>query len=176
MTAEAFQNLFLTGFMGAGKSTVGRLLAELLGCPFIDLDDVIVAREQRAIADIFATDGEPYFRTCETEALQSLDPQITAVYATGGGIVTRAENRDLMRRLGQILYLDASWPTLKQRLQHSVDRPLISQGRDWAEVERLWQQRQPCYLDADMIIATGGLSPQQVAQTIFKRMTPGRST
>lgn len=174
MTAEGLKTLFLTGFMGAGKSTVGRLLADLLGCPFIDLDGVIVARERRPIADIFATDGEPYFRTCETEALQRIDPQVTAVYATGGGIVTRTENRDLMRRCGKILYLDASWPTLKRRLEHSVDRPLISQGKDWAEIERLWRQRQPCYQDADMIIATDGLSPKQVAQTIIRRITPDR--
>ncbi len=166
MDLERRQNIFLTGFMGAGKSTVGHALAQLIGCPFRDLDSMIVEKEKRSISEIFATDGEVYFRNCETDILKSLNEQNSAIYATGGGIVTREENRALMRHKGRIIYLKTGWAVLQERLKNSVDRPLVDTAGCWSELDQLLQRRQPFYLDADFIVDTDGSNPIQVAQKI----------
>lgn len=152
--------------MGAGKSTVGQILAEMLNKPFIDLDARIVEREQRTIARIFAEDGEDYFRDCESSLLNALEGQPAAVFATGGGMVVREVNRVAMARLGQTVYLYASWPNLKERLLSSVDRPLIDHGRNWTELKSLWEKRQAFYRKADIIVRTDGLVPLDVARNI----------
>lgn len=110
------RNIFLTGFMGAGKSTIGRRLARRLGYRFADLDELIAAREGRSIAEIFAAQGEAYFRDCEAAVLAEQTTADQVVFATGGGIVGRAENRAMMRQLGSVVYLRAAWSTLEQRL------------------------------------------------------------
>lgn len=162
--------------MGAGKTTVGRLLAELLQYRFVDLDEMIVARENRPIKTIFSEAGEGYFRDCETAVLAGLDPVHTAVYATGGGIIMREENRRAMRNLGRIVYLQSAWPTLQERLLTSTQRPLVDPEKGWDDVEALWSKRQPYYQDADLVIVTDGLTPLQVAQRIVselrERVTP----
>ena len=163
-------NVFLTGFMGAGKTTVGRSLAELTGCPFHDLDSMIVQREKRSIAEIFAADGEEYFRNCETVVLSTLKKQDRAVYATGGGIVMRDKNRAMMRSIGRIVYLHADWETLRGRLQGSVDRPLVDQATGWHDLEQLWLSRLPDYQDADLVVDTDASTPLQVAQKIVSRL------
>jgi len=172
MQPKIKQHIFLTGFMGAGKSTVGKLLADLLQCAFIDLDEMIVQREGRSIAEIFSANGESYFRDCETAILMELNCQPTAVYATGGGLVVRDENRAQMQQLGRIVYLKAGWPTLKGRLQSSVDRPLVTPTRDWVRLKDLWISRQAFYEAADLVIDTDGLTPLQVAQKIVSGLTP----
>ena len=159
-------NIFLTGFMGAGKSTVGQLLADQLNTPFIDLDAMIVQRENRTIAEIFSADGEGYFRDCETSILKALHQQATAVYATGGGIVERDENRREMKAIGRVIYLKTGWPTLRSRLQQSVDRPLVDPERGWHDVEALWAKRQVFYEEADIIVETDGLTPLEVTEKI----------
>ncbi len=157
--------------MGAGKTTVGQLLAEILHKSFIDLDARIVEREQRAIASIFADDGEDYFRNCETSLLMGLDGEQAAVYATGGGMVVREVNRDAMTSLGKIVYLYASWTTLKERLQSSADRPLVEQKSNWGELKTLWDKRQVFYRQADIIVKTDGLAPLEVARNIADQLS-----
>lgn len=171
MQSKMLNNIFLTGFMGAGKSTVGKLLSGLLNCAFIDFDDMIVQRESRTIGEIFAVDGEGYFRDCETAILKDLRHQPPVVYATGGGLVIRDGNRSLMKSLGQIVYLKTSWSTLKTRLSHSEGRPLVSPERNWDNVKDLWIKRQPFYEDADIVVDTDGLTPLQVAQKILSELT-----
>ena len=164
------QNIFLTGFMGAGKTTAGHALARLTGCLFHDLDSMIVAKEKRSIAEIFKTDGEDYFRHCETMVLSGLKEQDAAVYATGGGIVMRVENRALMRCKGRIIYLHANWETLRGRLQGSVDRPLVDQATGWYDLEQLWLSRLPDYQDADIVVDTDAITPLQVAEKIVSQL------
>lgn len=159
-------SIFLTGFMGAGKSTTGKCLAELLGYEFVDLDQKIVAREGRSIADIFSSEGEKYFRDCESRLLASLSKEATSVYATGGGIVEREANRAMMRQKGLIVYLNASWDTLRERLHRSKDRPLVNQDKGWDTVSQLWSNRQSFYQDADIIVETDGRKPFEVASDI----------
>jgi len=164
------QNIFLTGFMGAGKSTVGHALATLTGCPFYDLDSLIVDKEQRSIADIFKTDGEEYFRNCETNVLSALNEEKNAVYATGGGIVLREENRSLMRGTGRVIYLRTRWDTLCERLKDSVDRPLVDPAKGWYDLEQLWLHRKPLYHDADLIVDTDGITPREIAEKIVSML------
>ena len=168
MKNNVMQNIFLTGFMGAGKSTTGRILAETIGCPFHDLDSMIVDRERRSIAEIFKTDGEEYFRDCETDLLSELPAEKSAVYATGGGIVLREVNRELMRSRGRIIFLRTSWHTLRERLLDSVDRPLVDREKGWKDLEQLWLHRLPLYRDADLIVDTDGITPEQVAKRIAR--------
>lgn len=172
MQRQINTTIFLTGFMGSGKSTVGKLLAGLLGCPFVDLDDLIEQREHRLIADIFATDGEPYFRDCESTVLQELSQHPATIYATGGGLVVRNENRRQLASLGTVVYLKASWPVLKQRLQQSAARPLVNKAKDWENVKDLLSQRQRYYEQAAFIVDTDNLTPLQVAQKIAVELTP----
>ena len=171
MQSALSKNTFLTGFMGSGKSTVGKLLSGLLKCPFVDLDEVIVHQEKRTIAEVFASEGELYFRDCETAVLKALPGRPASVYATGGGLVVRDENRQLMGKQGQVVYLKTSWPVLKQRLRKSADRPLVNNSEDWGNVERLLLQRQSLYECADIVIETDGLTPLQVANKIIAELT-----
>jgi len=170
MGAKRSKNIFLTGFMGAGKTTTGKALAARLQCDFVDLDQVVVDRENRTIAEIFATDGETYFRDCETQLLLDLNRENPAVYATGGGIVERPENRNQMRSEGLVIYLNARWSTLKQRLAGSTERPLAGPGHSWDDVERLWKKRQDMYQEADIMVETDDLTPAQVAERIVDLM------
>jgi shikimate kinase len=166
MPQQTAISIFLTGFMGAGKTTVGQLLADILKLPFVDLDARIVLREQRSIADIFSVEGESYFRDCETALLEQLKEEPTAVYATGGGIVVREANRNAMTDMGCVVYLHTSWTTLQNRLQHSVGRPLVDHDKEWDELKSLWDKRQEFYSKADIIVQTDGLTPPEVARNI----------
>ena len=170
MSKEYFKSVFLTGFMGVGKSTVGRLTADLLNIPFVDLDERIVQREKRAIATIFAEDGEEYFRDCETDLLGELKEEVSAVYATGGGIVVREVNRKAMSSIGKIVYLSATWATLQNRLENSIDRPLVTLEKNWDALKTLWVKRQTFYSEADIIITVDGLAPSEVARNILDEL------
>ena len=154
--------------MGVGKSTVGQIVAIKSGCDFIDLDTVIVERENKTIPEIFAEDGENYFRECEAKVLKSLLTSPPAVIATGGGVVLRKANRDFMRETGLIIYLKASWPVIKNRLSGSTDRPLVNPETGWVSVENRLAERQQYYADADYVIDTDMLSPEQCAAEILK--------
>ena len=166
MQTKETTHLFLTGFMGSGKTTVGKVLADLLEYPFVDLDEQIVRSENRPITTIFETDGEGYFRDCESAALTRTCQQKKFVCATGGGIVERDENRQRMKNCGQVVYLKTDWAILQSRLQESSGRPLVDSDKCWHKVKALWVKRQPLYSDADLIIETGNQNPLQVARKI----------
>jgi shikimate kinase len=176
MNSRLLENVFLTGFMGVGKTTVGRLLAELLNCPFADFDEMIVQREKRPIAEIFSDSGESYFRNCESKLLYELDAFPCKVYATGGGIVMREKNRTAMRNLGKIVYLNSPWPALQARLIRSKERPLVDPKKGWVEVKKLWVKRQPFYADADLVVLTEGCGPLQVAEKIAEDLIGNRTS
>jgi shikimate kinase len=99
-----------------------------------------------------------------------LNEEKNAVYATGGGIVLREENRILMRGTGRIIYLRSRWDTLRERLKDSVDRPLVDLAKGWSDLEQLWRQRIPLYQDADLIVDTDGITPRQVAEKIVSML------
>lgn len=166
MTPKA-QNIILIGFMGAGKTTVGQILANLVGLRFIDLDAEIIRLAGRSIPEIFAHDGEDCFRDLESQALSLLADQQHIVLATGGGIVGRPTNWELMRRLGRIIYLQVPWEALRQRLSSSSGRPLAHVDSGWDQVQQLYERRLPLYQQADIVV-DGGKCGQRVAESILR--------
>lgn len=163
-------NIFLTGFMGAGKSTVGRRLARRIGCGFADLDSLIVERERCPITEIFATKGEAYFRDCEAAVLAEQALARNMVFATGGGIVGRADNRETMKRSGQVVYLRAQWATLAARLAKGRGRPLADADHGLESARSLWESRLAWYEEANLIVDTDGLGVDEVVGMIVARL------
>jgi len=160
--------IILTGFMGTGKSSVGRVLAGLLGWAFIDLDEVIVSESGKSINEIFATQGEPYFRSVESDCLERVLNSGVAVVASGGGVVISGSNRKLMRDKGFVVNLVAPLPVLLSRLSGANDRPLIAVDDSVKRVEKLMEERKHFYDDADIRIDTGNKSVEDVAAEILR--------
>ena len=157
----------LTGFMGSGKTTVGKVLADFLGCPFMDLDDLVVKKAGKSIPDIFAQDGEPAFRQLEAQVLRKTVEKYaesTAVLALGGGAVLAPASAALLHEKTVCIYLRASLETLLTRLEgETAGRPLA----DASLADRL-AAREPIYEEtAHVIIDTDGLSPDEVADEII---------
>lgn len=137
--------IYLVGFMGAGKTTVGRALAKRLDWRFEDIDERIERAEQRDVATIFRQSGEAYFRARERQALTDLLPSRGVVVATGGGTAVDPSNRALMERDGAVAWLDAPFARLADRIPSDGRRPLAT---DRAEMERLYNQRLAAYAQA----------------------------
>ena len=159
--------LILTGFMGSGKSSVGRVLAKRLACPFIDLDNEIVVAAGRTINEIFAQDGEQAFRRQETICLEKVLQLGRSVIATGGGIVIAAENRSLMRARGIVVNLEVSLSQVLERLHGATDRPLFNGSDPANSVKLLMDGRKQFYAEADIRIDTDGKSVEDVAAEIL---------
>ncbi|GFE60857.1 shikimate kinase [Geobacter sp. AOG2] len=159
--------LILTGFMGAGKSSIGRLLAGKLKCPFIDLDAEIVAVAGRSINAIFAEEGEAVFRVLESSCLEHALHRGGAVIATGGGAVIADANRALMRASGVVVNLTAPFDRIMERLSGATDRPLYAGDDPATRAKTLLEQREQFYNDADIRIDTDGKSVEDVAAEIL---------
>ena len=166
------RHLFLTGFMGAGKTTVGQALADNLDMLYVDLDALIVESVGKSIKSIFSEDGESAFRDVETSCLKSLSGTASAVVATGGGIVGRLENLKFMQNNGTTIYLSAEWNTLKQRLEGTTDRPLIDKDNNWVATKELFLGRCPLYEQADLVIKTDQRTVQEIVDEIRKYAQP----
>jgi shikimate kinase len=160
--------ILLTGFMGSGKSSVGRVLAKRLGCVFIDLDEEIVSTAGRPINEIFSQDGEQHFRCLESAALEKVLGCPASVIATGGGVVIKDENRRRMRSGGIVVNLSASLQQVLQRLHGAVDRPLFAGSDAPNSVKLLMDARKQFYADADIRIDTDGKSVEDVAAEILR--------
>ncbi|MFQ6021479.1 MAG: shikimate kinase AroK [Acidiferrobacterales bacterium] len=169
-TCEAMKvpgNIFLIGSMGAGKSTIGRQLAELLSKDFYDSDQEIERRTGASIALIFEIEGEVGFRKRETAVLDDLTRLDNVVLATGGGIVLSEENRILLRKRGIVVYLAADIDTLTQRTRRDRNRPLLQKSDRRQKLEELMKQREPLYRrEADLVMTTSRRSPAAVARKI----------
>ncbi len=161
----------LTGFMGSGKTTVGRTLAASLGWGFIDLDDEIVAVEKRPIAEIFRDSGEPYFRAVEAAALDRIltHGSSPAVIALGGGAFVQPGNRERLRQLGAVtIFLDAPCDALLQRcLAENAARPLLQNPEQF---RRLYEQRYDVYMKAEFVVRVDGKAPAAIASEIAERL------
>ena len=165
-------NVFLIGLMGAGKSTVGRLLARRLGKTFIDTDHEIEKRNGVTIPLIFEIEGEDGFRKREQEVLADLAQEPDVVLSTGGGIVLRPENREVLRNQGFVVYLSARPELLAERARHDKSRPLLNVADPLARLRELHAIRDPLYREvAHAIVETGRGAPQQVVQAIVNALT-----
>lgn len=140
------RHLVLCGFMGCGKTTVGRKLARLTGLPFVDLDRYLEEKEQVSISDIFAQHGEAYFRELETRYLTELTlREESMVLSLGGGAVLRPENVTAIKKSGLLIWLDTPFSRILKNLSHSTTRPLLDKPNQQAETKRLYQTRRPIY-------------------------------
>ncbi|MBN1994824.1 MAG: shikimate kinase [Anaerolineae bacterium] len=161
-------NIILTGFMGVGKSTIGRLVAAELGRDFVDMDHLIEEREGRTINQIFADEGEAYFRQLEANLCRELAAQQGLVIATGGGTLVSAENLRVMEQSGLVVCLDCNSAVLWQRIGQSQDRPMLA-ARDQARFARLaalLEQRSPAYSRIAHHLDVTGFSAKENAQQI----------
>lgn len=166
--------IYLAGFMGSGKSTVGPLAAELLDLDFMDLDDVIEARAGRSIPTIFAEQGEAAFRRMETDALHATANRAAAIIALGGGTIIDDANRSFARSNGLLVYLKVSADTIVERVaEGAAHRPLLqdetgtplSPGRMRARIEQMLNVRCAAY-EAAHVTIDAGRRPSAVAQSI----------
>ena len=165
------KNVVLIGFMGTGKTSVGRLLAGRLGCAFHDLDKKIEEQHGMSIPAMFAEHGEPYFRAREKEAVRAAAGRTNLIIATGGGTVKDAENMALLRQNGILVALTADVDTILQRTASRGARPVLDQadaGDRRAAVERLLEERRRLYEGADITVDTSGRSPLEVAEYIVQ--------
>ena len=149
-------NIFLVGMMGAGKTTVGKLLAQHSGKTFVDSDEEIQRRTGVTIPHIFDVEGEAGFRQREANVIQALVKLDNIVLATGGGAVLSEQNRDALRCNGIVVYLKSSVHDLWQRTRHDHNRPLLQTADPRARLKDLYEQRDPLYTQvADLIVPTG---------------------
>lgn len=160
-------NIFLTGFMGTGKSSVGKVLAARTGRRLVDLDEVVVAGSGMSIPEIFAKNGEPAFRALEREALQQLGSDSCLVVATGGGAVIDPENRRAMRSSGVIVNLTASPDAIGARLTGDDSRPLLREDNSRIKILSMLAEREAYYADADVRIDTSGRTVDEIVQEIL---------
>jgi shikimate kinase len=159
-------NVVLVGFMGAGKSSVGRLLARRLGRCFVETDDMIAARVGRSIPEIFAERGEAEFRALEEEAVRLLALKSGDVIATGGGLPCREGRPAALRAVGTMVWLRGDFETMYERARRAGERPMLA-GRARDEIEALYRAREPYYRQADLTIDTTGLTPDQVVSRLL---------
>jgi shikimate kinase len=168
MTIALPENIFLVGLMGAGKSTVGRILARRLGKRFVDSDHEIEKRNGVTIPVIFEIEGEDGFRRREQEVLADLAQENDLVLSTGGGIVLKPENREVLRNHGFVVYLNARPELLAERTRHDRTRPLLNVEDPLTRLRELYAVRDPLYREvAHAIVETGRGAPQQVVQAIL---------
>ena len=163
--------LILVGMMGAGKSTVGRLLARRLQRKFHDTDEEIERRCGVRIPVIFEIEGEAGFRARETQVISELCTLEDAVLATGGGAVLAEENRRVISARGIVVYLHARAPQLWQRVRHDRNRPLLATADPQEKLAALYAERDPLYREvADLVVDTGKQSVQTLAKDLLTRL------
>lgn len=159
-----WRNLYLSGFMAAGKSTVGKLLAARLNAPFYDTDALIAAKAGKPIPEIFKEDGEAAFRSLESGVLAEIAGRSGQVVSLGGGAVLSATNRDILKR-GLWIHLDVPFAILKRRLENSPERPLAGGGE--GVLRELWRKRLPSYREARVTVFCGAFTADSVCQKIL---------
>lgn len=165
------ENIVLIGFMGCGKTTVGRELQQRLGYPLVDMDQVIEQRAGKPITAIFADDGETTFRDMETALLRELnDPEAPRrIISTGGGVVGREENRALLKDLGYVVWLYASAAVILDRTGRNRTRPLLNTEDPAERIQTLMEERRPLYQEtAHLKLDTTGLCSDEVATGILE--------
>jgi shikimate kinase len=162
-----FRNLVLVGFMGSGKSSVGRILSSLTGFALVDTDALVAREAGQSIPVIFKEQGEEHFRALETKVLQGLVGRIGLIVATGGGIITSGQNRELLPQIGPVVWLDASPEHLYQRVKHS-NRPLLQTADPRRTLGELYAERESLYAGTAAIrIDSAALTHRQTAEAVL---------
>lgn len=166
------KSIVLIGMMGTGKSVVGKVLEEKTELHRFDTDEMISSKSKMPIDEIFKCQGELHFRDLETETLRSISPDEPAIIVTGGGIVLRAANIDLLRQLGTVVWLDADRATLRARLRELSDRPLLQTANPEATLSELLAAREPLYRRAaDLRVDISQKAPREIADLILENIS-----
>ena len=160
-------NIFFVGLMGAGKTTIGKLLAKKLKKTFYDTDHEIEKKLGVKVSVIFELEGEEGFRKRETQMIDELTNKKDIILATGGGAVLSEENRRLLKERGKVIYLNAKPQHLAKRMAFDKDRPLLQQGNMLDTLNNLYQERHPLYLGVSSFVVDTG---QQKTQTIINKI------
>lgn len=162
-TNKKDKNIFLIGFMGCGKSTMARLLSEELKLELVEMDETIEKEENRSINEIFATDGESYFRDVESQLILRITEQGGRIVSCGGGAILREENVTNMKKNGTIVYLCATPETIYERVHKSTNRPLLNGNMNVEYIRGLMEKRIPKYEGAaDVTILVDGKEKEEV--------------
>ena len=161
-------NLVLTGFMGTGKTAVGKLLASRLEWQFFDLDSLIEKEVGMNISKIFARQGEPYFRDLETKTIKLVSLLDNAVIACGGGVVLRKENMEELEKKGKIICLTAGPEIIYERLRDGADRPLLNAANPLERIKSLMAERAKYYERCNAMISNDGFTVEQTVNAILK--------
>lgn len=168
MSKSSAPNIYLIGFMGTGKSTIGRQLAQQLDYSFLDSDQVIEDKEGRTIPQIFDDEGEAAFRGMEKAFVESGHPEKACVVSCGGGLVFQEGLQDIMESKGIIISLFASPETIYERTQASANRPLLQVDDPMAEIKVLLEKRMPGYLKAGIGVLTDGRTISEIVSHIVR--------
>ncbi len=166
-SARQVRNIALVGFMGTGKSSVGRLVADLIHFTFLDTDDVIVARSGKKISEIFEQQGEPAFREWERQIVAELTRRSKTVIATGGGLPANESNLASLKTHALVVCLWASPEKIYQRVKDHDHRPLLKEGEPLERIRELLATRAPYYRQADVLVNTEMRSLREVAQQVI---------
>lgn len=161
------KNLVLVGFMGSGKSTIGRIVADQLGLHFVDVDQWIEKKTGILIADIFKKRGEESFRMLETQAIQELAVKDYSVIATGGGVVLRSENMEALSKNGILIHLRVDVATVIARTRNHTHRPLLATQDPSIAIQKLLMERQPLYEKTPHAVDTNRRLAKDIAQDVI---------
>lgn len=165
-------NIFLIGFMGAGKSTIAAELTKELGMQRIEMDQMIVEQQSMPISEIFDKFGEEYFRNIETDLVRELTDKKQMVVSCGGGIVLRDENAKLMKESGAIVLLTATPETIYERVKNSTERPILNGNMNVEYISSLMDQRKDRYFAvADYVVTTDGKSAKEICAEIIEKLS-----
>jgi shikimate kinase len=165
------ESIVLIGMMGSGKSSVGRCLHERTTLALLDTDEIVASKFGMPISEIFSKQGEKKFREAETEALRALGTSEPALIVTGGGIVLRKENIDVLKQLGTVVWLDADEETLFNRASRAGNRPLLQGKNPRKAFAQMLQARLPLYAKiADIRVHTSVLTDEEVAVAILSKL------
>ena len=166
------KNILLIGFMGAGKSTVSAKLSELLAMEIMEMDAYIQKKEGMSIKDIFATNGEEYFRNCESNTLIELRERKHMVVSCGGGVPLREKNVELMKNSGYVVWLTATPEAIYERVKDSTERPLLNGNMNVPFIQNLMESRREKYeRAADIVIDTTGKKIESICEELLQKLS-----
>jgi shikimate kinase len=161
-------NIYLIGFMGTGKSTVGKIVAEKLGMEFCDTDSLVEMKSGKTIAEIFDEVEEEGFRSIETEILKDITTKDNLVVSTGGGIVVTKGNMEMMRAKGKLITLIAGPEVIFERIKEDKGRPLLQVGNPLNEIKQMIYDRAHFYINTDHLVETTDITPEEAAEEIIR--------
>jgi shikimate kinase len=165
------ENIFLIGFMGAGKSTIARELQKRLGRKLVEMDARIVEEQGMSINDIFAQFGEEHFRDIESQLILTIGDEGNTIVSCGGGVVVRPQNTEYMKKSGKVVYLKTSPETIYERVRYSTERPILNGNMNVEYIAGLLEKRRPLYEGAaDITVVTDGRSCDEICSEILRAL------